>query len=251
MAPPGYGARVEGILPVEAALEAGRVQKLTVAGRAISSSRIGPLLDRARQRGVEISAVRGLGEVAVTPSPQGVVADCRPIASVSLSHLVSEQDPASLVLVDHVTDPHNLGAIARTAVAAGTPRLVIPRRRGSPLTPGAFKAAAGALEQARVCLVSSIPEAIRRLSGMDVWTVGLTVDAPTPLFGLQLLTAPVALVVGSEHRGLSRLVMERVDQLVSIPMSAGSESLNASVAAGLALFELARARRYFDKPPPI
>lgn len=251
MAQPGYGARVEGIVPVEAALAAGRVQELMVAGRAVSSPRIGPLLNQARERGVRISAVRSLEEVAVTSSPQGVVADCRPIMPVSLSRLVSEHDPASLVMVDHITDPHNLGAIARTAVAAATPRLVIPRRRGSPLTPGAFKAAAGALEQARVCLVSSIPEAIRRLSRMDVWTVGLTSDAPTPLFGLGLLAAPVALVVGSEHRGLSRLVMERVDQLASIPMAAGSESLNASVAAGLALFELARSRGYFDKPPPI
>lgn len=251
MAPPGYGARVEGILPVEAALAAGRVRRLTVADRTTLSPRVGPLLDQARERGVEISTVGRLDEVAVTSSPQGVVADCRPIQPLSLSRLVAEHDPASLVMVDHITDPHNLGAIARTAVAAGTPRLVIPRRRGSPLTPGAFKAAAGALERTRVCLVSSIPEAIRRLSRMDVWTVGLAADAPTPLFGLRLLTAPVALVVGSEHRGLSRLAAERVDQLASIPMSAGSDSLNASVAAGLALFELARARGYFDKPPPV
>lgn len=247
MAPPGYGARVEGILPVEAALEADRVERLVVARGTASSPRVAPLLNKARNRGVRVTEMASLEDVAVTSSPQGVIAQCRPLRSVSLSSLVDEHQPASLVVVDHITDPHNLGAIARTAVAAGTPRLVIPTRRGSPLTPGAFKAAAGALERARVCLVSSVAETIRRLSKMDVWTVGLTADAPRSLFGLELLTAPVALVVGSEHRGLSRLVRERIDQLAAVPMATGSDSLNASVAAGLALFELARTRGYFKR----
>lgn len=248
MAPTGYGGRVEGILAVGAALAAGRVERLQVASRSASSSRITGLLDTARDRGVEIRQVRSLEGVAVTSSPQGVVADCRLIRPVSLAQMVSESEPASLVIVDHITDPRNLGAIVRSAVAAGTPRLVIPRRRGSPLTPAAFKTSAGALERARVCLVSSIPEAIRRLSRLDVWTVGLAADAPTSVFGLELLTAPVALVVGAEHRGLSRLVVERVDHLASVPMTSEAESLNASVAAGLAVFELARMRRYFHKP---
>jgi 23S rRNA (guanosine2251-2'-O)-methyltransferase len=251
MAPPGYGARVEGILPVEAALQADRVKRLVVAKRPASSPRITLLLSQARERGVQVNKVGSLEDLSVTATPQGVLADCRPIQSVSLRGLVAEHEPASLVVVDHITDPHNLGAIVRTAVAAGTPRLVIPTRRGSPLTPGAFKAAAGALEKATVCLVSSIPETVRRLSQMDVWTVGLTADAPRSLFGLKLLTDPVALVIGSEHRGLSRLVAERVDQLASVPMAAGSDSLNASVAAGLAVFELARVRGHFDnKAPP-
>jgi len=177
-----------------------------------------------------------------------VIAECRPIPPVGLGDLISDADPAALMVIDHVTDPRNLGAIARSAVAAGTPRLVIPRRRASPLGPSAFKAAAGALEHARVCLVSSIPEALRQLSRRQIWTVGLTGDGTHSLFGLQLLTSPVALVVGAEHRGLSRLVSERVDCLASIPIKSDADSLNASVAAGLALFELARMRGYFDKP---
>ncbi|MCQ3804822.1 MAG: 23S rRNA (guanosine(2251)-2'-O)-methyltransferase RlmB [Acidimicrobiia bacterium] len=248
MAPTGYGGRVEGLSAVEAALEAGRVDRLQVIKRSASSSRLADLLDLARDMGVAIDRRATLEGIAVTSSHQGVIADCRLLRPVTLSRLVSESTPASLVVVDHVTDPRNLGAIARSAVAAGTPRLVIPRRRGSPLTPTAFKAAAGALERARVCLVSSIPEAIRRLSQMDVWSVGLTAEAPDSLFGLPLLSAPVALVVGAEHRGLSRLVMDRVDQLAAIPMAPEAESLNASVAAGLALFELARMRGSFDKP---
>jgi len=152
------------------------------------------------------------------------------------------------VVVDRISDPRNLGAIARSAVAAGTPRLVIPRRRGSPLTPTAFKAAAGALERTRVCMVSSIAETLSQLSRMGVWTVGLAADASTSLLGLELLGEPAALVVGAEHRGLSRLVAQRVDLLASIPMVGDAESLNASVAAGLALFELARVRGYLPKP---
>lgn len=249
MAPTGYGGRVEGLSAVAAALEAGRVDRLQVAGRAGSSSRLAGLLDLARDSGVAIHRRATLEGIAVTSSPQGVVADCRLLRSAPLSRLVSEATPASLVVVDHITDPRNLGAIARSAVAAGTPRLVIPRRRGSPLTPTVFKVAAGALEHALVCLVSSVPETIRQLARMDVWSVGLTAGAPDSLFGLPLLTAPVALVVGSEHRGLSQLVSDRVDQLASIPMTPQSESLNASVAAGLALFELARMRGAFDKPP--
>ncbi len=244
----GYGARVEGIPAVEAALAAGRVRKLRVVGRSASSTRIVELLDSARERGVEIEEVESLEGIALTSSPQGVAAECRKIQSVTLAQMASEIEPAALVVVDHISDPRNLGAIARSAVAAGTPRLVIPQRRASPLTPTAFKAAAGALEWTRVCLVSSTAETVRQLSRMGIWTVGLAADAPTSLFGLDLFTAPIALVVGAEHRGLSRLVAERVDQLASVPMAQQAESLNASVAAGLALFELARVRGYFGKP---
>lgn len=248
MALAGYGARVEGVPAVEAALEAGRVLKLRVENRSASSPRMAELLDSARGRGVEIETVSSLEGVAVTSSPQGVVAECRQLRAVTLTRLAKEVAPASLLVVDHISDPRNLGAIARSAVAAGTPRLVIPRRRGSPLTPTAFKAAAGALERARVCLVSSIAGTVSQLSRMGIWTIGLAADAPTSLLGLELLGEPAALVVGAEGRGLSRLVVQRVDQLASIPMVGETESLNASVAAGLALFELARVRGHLRKP---
>ncbi len=247
MALAGYGAKVEGIPAVEAALMAGRVRKLRVENRSAASPRMAVLLDSARGRGVEVEMVRSLGGMAVTSSPQGVLAECRQLRAVTLTQLANETAPSALVVVDHVSDPRNLGAIARSAVAAGTPRLVIPRRRGSPLTPTAFKAAAGALERTRVCLVSSIAQTLHQLSTMSIWTIGLAADAPTSLLGLELLKEPAALVVGTEHQGLSRLVAQRVDQLASIPMVGEAESLNASVAAGLALFELARVRGYLGK----
>lgn len=248
MALAGYGARVEGVPAVEAALEAGRVLKLRVENRSATSPRMSELLDSARGRGVDVEMVSSLEGVAVTSSPQGVLAECRQLRAVTLTRLVEEAAPAALLVVDHISDPRNLGAIARSAVAAGTPRLVIPRRRGSPLTPTAFKTAAGALERTRVCLVSSIAETVSQLSRMGIWTIGLTAEAPTSLLGLELLGEPAALVVGAEHRGLSKLVVQRVDQLASIPMVGETESLNASVAAGLALFELARVRGHFRKP---
>lgn len=248
MVPPGYGGRVEGIPAVSAALGAGRVKAVQVAAGSADSPRLERLLAAASDQGVRIRKVESLRGIAETAAPQGVVADCHPLRPVTLDELVAECEPAALLVIDHVTDPRNLGAIARSASASGTPRLVIPRRRGSPLTPVAFKAAAGGLESVRVCLVSSVPDTIRRLSQMQIWTVGLTAEAPTSLFGLELLTEPVALVMGAEHRGLSRLSAARCDQLVSIPMQAGTDSLNVSVAAALALFELARVRGNFDKP---
>lgn len=245
MGPPGYGARVEGIPAVEAALAAGRVRNLSIARRSASSARLSALVMSARQRGVGVRLVDSLEPIARTASPQGVAADCEPIRPVSLSDLAQETRPAAMVVIDHISDPRNLGAIARSAVAAGIPRLVIPQRRGAPLTATAFTAAAGALEATRVSLVSSIADTLRRLSGMGIWSVGLTAAARDSVFGLDLLAEPTALVVGGEHRGLTRLVAERVDLLASIPMIGETESLNASVAAALALFEMARIREHF------
>lgn len=241
MAAAGYGDSVEGIHAVAAALEAGRVRRLTVERGRASRGEVRALVDAARREGVEIREVDDVRDVAATTAPQGVVAACRPIAPATLEDLVAEESPTSLLMVDHVEDPHNLGAIARSAVAAGVPRLVVPDRRTAPLGAAAFKAAAGAFERCRVAVVSSIADAVRRARSLDVWTVGLDASGDRPLFGLDLLTAPVAVIVGAET-GLHRLVRERVDVLASIPMAAGTESLNASVAAALASFEIMRSR---------
>src|SRR5690606_4674692 len=147
-----------------------------------------------------------------------------------------------LMVLDHVEDPQNLGAVARSVAAAGLGGIVVPGRRSAPLSAAAFKAAAGALERVPVAIVSSIPDALSRLEDDGMWTVGLAADAPQSLFGLDLLTEPVAMVLGAEGSGLSRLTAERCDVLVSIPMAADTESLNASVAAALAAYEVVRVR---------
>ena len=238
--PAGIGGRVEGLHAVAAALAAGRVRSLTVEeGR----SRRSPLADMiAAHPGVAVTVVDDVRPLAVTTAPQGVVADCRPIASLDLASLVGAEEVPAILAIDHVEDPHNLGAMARTAMAAGVRSLVVPDRRGAPLDAAAFKAAAGALEHARIAVVSSIAEAVVRLGKLGVWSVGLDAAGDRELFGLDLLTQPVVIVVGGET-GLHRLVRDRVDVVASIPMAGTAESLNASVAASLACYELFRLRR--------
>jgi 23S rRNA (guanosine2251-2'-O)-methyltransferase len=179
---------------------------------------------------------------ASTSAPQGVVARCRPLPTVSLEAAVAAVVPAAVLVLDHLEDPRNVGAIARSAAAAGVGAIVTPGRRSAPLGATAFKAAAGALEIVRVAEVSSVPAALDDLRRFGVWSVGLDAAGERPLWGLDLLTEPVAVVVGAEDRGLARLTGARCDVVVSIPMTGVVESLNASVAASLAVFEVARVR---------
>ncbi len=238
MALAGYGSRVEGIHAVYAAAEAGRVRKLWVEERRHDRSEIQAIvgvvgLDKVQR----VPDVRVMAE---SEAPQGVVADCSPIAPVVVDDLAGEE--AAIVVLDHIEDPQNAGAIARSAVAAGMTGMVLSSRRQAPLSATAFKAAAGALERLPVALVGSIPEALSRLRKGGVWAVGLDAGAVRSLFGLEILTEPVAVVIGAEGAGLSTLAAKRCDVLASIPMAAGVESLNASVSAALACFEVLRVR---------
>lgn len=237
MAPGGYGNRVEGIHAVTAALAAGRVEKLFVErGRR---PRLGGLLaDVDDSRVTLVDDVRSLAE---TDAPQGVVAHCRPLRPATLEAIAIDV-PAILVL-DHVEDPHNLGAAARSARAAGMTAMVVSARRAAPLSATAFKAAAGALEALPVSVVNSIPEALSRLKDLDVWVVGLAANGEESLFGLSLLTESVAMVVGSEGAGIAELTRKRCDVVARIPMATDTDSLNASVSAALASFEVLRVRR--------
>ncbi len=240
MAPAGIGNRVEGLHAVAAAVAAGRVTRLDVAAARLRRPEVAEIVAAARAVG---ATVREVDEVAgETGAAQGLVAEARPIRPATLDEALDRVDPAALVVLDHVEDPRNVGAIARSAAAAGLGGIVVPTRRAAPLGATAFKAAAGALESLAVVQVSSIAEAVAELRRHDVWTVGLAAGAGTPLFGLDLLAERVAVVVGAEGSGLGRLVAERCDVLASIPLAAGVESLNVSVAAALAAFEVARSR---------
>ncbi len=236
MAPAGIGSRVEGIHAVAAALAAGRVRRMTVErGRDY-----GALLEGAGSIPIsEVDDVRGLAETA---APQGLIAECEPLATKSLQALVAAHPRPALVVLDHVEDPHNLGAVARSALAASATGLVVAARRAAPFGAAAFKAAAGALERLPVSVVNSVPGAVARLEKLGVWTVGLDAAGTDSLFGCPLLSEPVAVVIGGEGSGLSRLVRERVSALVRIPMSDGVESLNVSVSAALAMYEVERVR---------
>jgi len=148
-----------------------------------------------------------------------------------------------VVVLDGITDPQNLGAIARSAEAAGAAALVVPKRRSAAVGPAAEKAAAGAFGWLPVALVPNVTAALVALAERGFWSVGLAGEAGDQLWSSPLLTERVALVVGAEGSGLSRLVAERVDGLVRIPMAGRLESLNASAAAAVALFEVVRRRQ--------
>jgi 23S rRNA (guanosine2251-2'-O)-methyltransferase len=173
---------------------------------------------------------------------QGVVALAPPFAYADLDTVVEAAERPLLVALDQVTDPHNLGSIARTAEAVGAHGLVLPARRTSPVTPAAEKAAAGALAHLPVVQVTNLVRTLRVLGERGVWSVGLDAEAELDLADSRLLGESLVLVVGAEGRGLARLTAEACDQLVRLPMRGRVGSLNASVAAGVALFEILRRR---------
>ncbi len=236
VAPAGIGSRVEGVHAVAAALSSGRVRRLIVErGRSFDG-----LFDV--DSSIPVSEVDDVRRIAETTAPQGVIAECEPLMPLSLKALVAGAERPSLVVLDHVEDPHNLGAVARSALAASATGLVVSARRAAPFGAAAFKAAAGALELLPVSVVNSVADAVSRLEELGVWTVGLEAGAEESLFECPLFSEAVAVVIGGEGGGLSRLVGERVSKLVHIPMAPGVESLNASVSAALAMYEVRRVR---------
>ena len=174
---------------------------------------------------------------------QGVVGELTAARDYDVADLVREAPPpALLVVLDGIEDPHNFGAILRTADAAGAHGVIRQTRRSAALGDAAAKASAGAVAHVKIANVVNIARAVEELKELGVWTVGLAGDAPATYDQLDL-TLPTALVLGAEGDGLRRLVRERCDFLMKIPMLGHIESLNVSVAAGIALFEAVRQRR--------
>ncbi len=232
---------IYGVNPVLEALRSGRVTALTIStGRR---GRLDELLRLAEQRQVRVRRAEAdeLHRLASGGSHQGVVATIRPPDPRGVVDLIGAGTPALIVVLDGIEDPHNLGAIARTAEAAGASGLVMPTRRAAPVTAAAVKASAGALAHLPVAPVVNIARALAELRSAGVWTVGLDADAPRTIYDIDL-RLPVALVVGGEGRGLRHLVRERCDWLAALPLSGRVGSLNASVAAGIALYEAVRQR---------
>jgi 23S rRNA (guanosine2251-2'-O)-methyltransferase len=180
-----------------------------------------------------------LDALAETEAPQGVVARAAPLPEADLW---AGGPPPFLVALDGVTDPHNLGAIIRTAESAGATGLVLTRHRAAHVTPTVTKAAAGAIEYLPIAVVPGLPAALQELQSRGVWTVGLAGDAPQTVFDLPVADGPVCLVLGAEGTGLSRLVRQRCEIVVGIPRVGQTESLNVAAAAAVACFEIARRR---------
>ena len=234
---------IYGINPVLEALRAGRVKEVRVADRA--GGRLADVMKLARERGVRTRRVpaEALERESRRGVHQGVVADVDEADSYSVEDLVRGAAAAPLIVVlDSVEDPHNVGAILRTADAAGVDGVIRQSRRAASLAGAAAKASAGAVAHVRIAEVVNIARALEELKGAGVWTVGLDGDADTPYDTVDY-TLPTAIVLGAEGSGLRRLVRERCDRLASIPMQGHVESLNVSVAAGVTLFEAVRQRR--------
>lgn len=182
---------------------------------------------------------------------QGVVAVAPPYRYRELPSLlegVPEGEPALLVALDGITDPRNLGSIARTAEAVGAHGLIVPSRRAAGVGPAAEKAAAGALAHLPVARVTNLVRSLRELGDSGTWSVGLDADGAADVHGCELLTEPLVLVVGAEGRGLARLTAETCDLLIALPLRGRIASLNASVAAAVALYEALRRREGSDAP---
>jgi 23S rRNA (guanosine2251-2'-O)-methyltransferase len=235
---------IYGVNPVIEALRAGRVKQVRV-GDGRGSRRLAEVVDIARRAGVPVHHANGpdLDRSARGGVHQGVVAELRELERFDVTDLVrGASGPPLLVVLDSIEDPHNVGAILRTVDAAGAHGVIRQSRHAAPLDGAAAKASAGAVSHVRVADVVNIARALEELKTLGVWIVGLDGDAPGIIDEVDL-TVPVALVVGAEGSGMRRLVRERCDWLAAIPLRGHVQSLNVSVAAGIALFEAARQRR--------
>lgn len=190
-----------------------------------------------------------LEEMAATEAPQGVVARAEPVPEVDLDQLcrplttlTSGQPAPFLLALDGVTDPHNVGALLRTACCAGVTGVVLARHRAVHITPTVTKVAAGAVEWLPLALVGGLPSALARMKDLGLWVVGLDPAGDQSLFELPVATEPLMLVVGAEGSGLARLTRQRCDLLVSIPLGGPISSLNVAAAGALACFEVNRRR---------
>jgi 23S rRNA (guanosine2251-2'-O)-methyltransferase len=243
-APKGLGGeQVEGRNAVRELLAVGRRRVKTVY--LSSAADTAEVLDEIRElAGPIVRSVppEKLAMIARSESHQGVVALTTPLPNVDLDDLLRVPQ-AFIVALDGVTDPGNLGAVLRAAAAFGATGAVLPRHRSARITPTVTKSAAGAIEHLPIATVSGIASALERATRHGVWTVGLAADGATDIDELTVADAPVLIVVGSEGRGLSRLVEQRCDVVARIPIAATIESLNASVAAAVACHEIARRRR--------
>ncbi len=212
-----------------------------------SNPRLDELATRVKELGIAVERADepALDRMAGSVPHQGVIAEFRarePIDDNGLIHLLERSETVPLLLVlDGVQDPHNLGACLRSAAAAGVTAVVVPRDRAAGLTPAARRAAAGAAELVPLAVVTNLARTLAKLADHGIWRLGLVGGEGKSLFSANL-DGPLALVLGSEEKGLRRLTRERCDELVQIPMPGAMESLNVSVAAGIGLFEAVRVR---------
>ncbi len=241
------GEYIEGRNAVIEALRAGRpINKLYIAkGESDGSIRL--IISMAREAGAAVVETdrRRLDAMSETHSHQGVIADVAVKEYSSISDILEiasqRNEPPFIIICDEISDPHNLGAIIRTAEAVGAHGIIVPKRRSAGLSAVISKTSAGAVEYMSVARVANLPSAIKELQELGVWVYGTSAEGTTDIWNTDL-RGPIAIVIGSEGEGMRRLVEESCDFCVSIPMKGRVSSLNASASAAVIMYEVFRQR---------
>ena len=238
---------IEGRNAVIEALRVGAAIDKIYLAKGETDKTLGHIASRARDAGIVVVEAdrRKLDGMSRTHAHQGVIAlaAVREYATVEsiLAAAAEKGEPPLLVVCDEISDPHNLGAILRTAECAGAHGVIIPKRRSAGLTAVVAKTSAGAVSYIPVARVANIPSLLKELKKQGIWVFGTAADGTTELYSADL-KGPAAIVIGSEGSGMTRLVSESCDFLVSIPMKGRISSLNASAAAAILLYEAVRQR---------
>ena len=242
-----YNDQVEGRNAVLELLESGRdINKILVANGEKHGS-IHKILAIAKERKIIVTEMERnkLNQIAQTPNNQGVIAIVPPYNYCEVEEILEEakrkNEMPFILILDGIEDPHNLGSIIRTAETAGVHGIIIPKRRAASVNSTVSKVSAGAVEYMKIARVNNINETIRYLKEQDVWICGTDMDTDT-IYTKQDYKMPIAIVIGSEGFGMSRLVKENCDFLVKIPMKGRITSLNASVSAGIIMYEVVKNR---------
>jgi 23S rRNA (guanosine2251-2'-O)-methyltransferase len=239
--------RIEGRNAVIEALRAGRtIDKIYIAKGEVDQT-LGHIASKARAQGVVVVETdrRKLDQMSQTKAHQGVVAVCAVKEYCTVQDILDiateRGEPPFVIICDEISDPHNLGAIIRSAECVGAHGVVIPKRRSAGLTAVVDKAAAGAAEHMAIARVPNLTAAMEELKKAGLWIYGTAAEGSSPLWKTDL-TGPIALVIGSEGDGMSRLVREHCDFTISIPLKGQISSLNASAAAAVLMYEILRQR---------
>ena len=242
-----YNDQVEGRNAVLELLESGRdINKILVANGEKHGS-IHKILAIAKERKIIVTEMERnkLNQIAQTPNNQGVIAIVPPYDYCEVEEILEEANRKNempfILILDGIEDPHNLGSIIRTAETAGVHGIIIPKRRAASVNSTVSKVSAGAVEYMKIARVNNINETIRYLKEQDVWICGTDMDTNT-IYTKQDYKMPIAIVIGSEGFGMSRLVKENCDFLVKISMKGKITSLNASVSAGIIMYEVVKNR---------
>ncbi|MCR3921104.1 MAG: 23S rRNA (guanosine(2251)-2'-O)-methyltransferase RlmB [Firmicutes bacterium] len=236
---------IEGRRPVLEALKAGSQVTRVCLQKGAHGGPVEEIITLAKGQGIPVEywEKSRLDQRAMTRNHQGIMAETPPFAYAPFEQLLSPADgePPFLVILDHLQDPHNLGALVRTAYAAGCHGIVIPERRAAQMTPAAIRTAAGATEYLPIAKVVNIARCLDQCKQAGLWVYGADMSGDN-LYTTGDYKGPLALVIGSEGEGLSRLSKEKCDYLVRLPMKGAVASLNASVAGALLLYEVLRQR---------